>query len=145
MTWDEVERRIKAAISDFILIDLYLLEVDAHERTISHRLAMYLQVHFEEWQVDCEYNRADFDTKRLESLRDKNDEAATVFPDIIVHERGTNRNLLVVEMKKAGREHAWDDAKLRAYQKDLGYEFAVFLTFSTGTEAPGFGDIEPFA
>jgi hypothetical protein len=85
--------------------DVYLLAVDANERSISHRFAMYLQAQFERFDVDCEYNRDGVEPKKLGHLGllpDSEDvEAQTVFPDIIVHIRGTNRNYLGVEMKKS--------------------------------------------
>jgi hypothetical protein len=59
-----------------------------------------------------------------------NDEAVTVFPDIIVHRRGNNdHNLLVVEIKKAetGTDIAYDLHKLRAFRRELKYAWAVHL------------------
>ena len=69
---------------------------------------------FDDWNVDCEYNRQQANTKQLEFLkvvrkilkdekvRLKPDDTTSksVFPDIIVHRRNTDENLLVIEMKK---------------------------------------------
>ncbi|MGH8646820.1 MAG: hypothetical protein ACREX4_21110 [Gammaproteobacteria bacterium] len=66
-----------------------LPEVDANERSISHRFGMYLQMEFPIYHVDCEYNRDEVDPKRIGHLNlhpDAEDTVGqTVFPDIIVH------------------------------------------------------------
>lgn len=53
----------------------------------------------EAWTVDCEYNRDGTEPKRLGHLElypdSEDDEAKTVFPDVIVHRRGTRKNYLV--------------------------------------------------
>ena len=57
--------------------------MDANERSLTHKLAEYLQCEFPDWHVDCEYNRHGLDVKRLaiHSWRVKADdtEARTVF------------------------------------------------------------------
>lgn len=55
--WGEVEKPIMAAVSKLLKNDSFLLEIGASERSVSHRLGMYLQDNFTEWNVDCEYNR----------------------------------------------------------------------------------------
>ena len=108
---DEVYRRIDQSIAQLLEKDYYLLQIDANERAISHRLGIYLQLLFTDWHVDCEYNRNLDQPKRLEQYEEFFDEEQqvwniaetdpiTVFPDILIHERGTGNNLLVVEMKK---------------------------------------------
>ena len=99
-----VKQKVSLALEKLFKEDHYLLEEDANERSISHRLALYLQEMFPKWDVDCEYNR---NLKEVKSLNMPSScvswddtEARTVFPDIIVHHRGTNENLLVIEMKK---------------------------------------------
>jgi hypothetical protein len=87
-----------------------------------------------EYHVDCEYNRDGFDVKRLElSQREATDsdiEAVTVFPDIVIHLRGTNEhNLLVIEIKKASSSisSAYDIKKLKAFHHELHYKYAVHV------------------
>jgi len=53
---DEIEQKVSNAILRFLEKDGLLLEIDANERSISHRLAGYLQEEFLGWDVDCEYN-----------------------------------------------------------------------------------------
>lgn len=129
--------KIQKAYSKLLSCDGLLLTADANERSITHKLAEYLQLQFSEWNVDCEYNRDGIDPKRLYSFRQKVDSddtnAVTVFPDIIVHHRGTNDNLLVIEAKKSnysGKD--LDGQKLKAFKKDLGYKYVFKVTFPVG-------------
>ena len=139
----EVGEGILAAVGSLLDRDTYLLMVDANERSISHRLAMYLEREFPDFNIDCEYNRDGIEPKRLPALDlhpDSGDtDAKTVFPDIIVHRRGTNDdNLLVVEIKKTsnGDEREHDRRKLRGYKSILRYRYALFLELAVGAE-PG--------
>lgn len=63
--------------------------------------------------------------------------AKTVFPDIIVHRRGTDRNLLVIEVKKSsnGLDETYDLMKLVAFREQMGYRHAAFIRVGTGEEA----------
>lgn len=133
----QIDDAVNAAINELMRRDRYLLEVDANERSISHRFAIYLERHFPGYDVDCEYNRDGIDPKEVvwfdTQPTTEDADAKTVFPDIIVHKRGEqSRNLLVVEMKKVGNPQPRDRdlGKLRAYRKQLGYRRALFLELS---------------
>jgi hypothetical protein len=86
------------------------------------QLAGYLEPFFGGWNVDCEYNRNHDDPKRLEipgrNVRLDDTQARTIFPDIIVHERGTDKNPLVIEMKKTTSKESdnFDLHELRAFR-----------------------------
>jgi len=144
---DEVKGKVEASLKLLLSRDKYLLEKDVNERSISHRLAMYLQGEFANWDVDCEYNRDGCDAKRLNISRDKvgqpcldDTDAPTVFPDIIVHHRSTNDNLLVIEIKKttaSNKDKEFDYCKLRAFKRHLGYTYALFLEFRTDCKQVG--------
>ena len=134
MNRQEVENRVRRAIHSVIKHDVHLLEVGASERSLTHCLAVRLLRQFPGYSIDCEYNRDGFDVKRLalswRAIRDDDVEAVTVFPDIIVHQRGTNsNNLLVIEVKKgfSSTGHEYDIAKLEAFHRDLGYLHALHL------------------
>ncbi|WP_175824506.1 hypothetical protein [Burkholderia cepacia] len=128
---------VARALSELLVNDQDLLGIDANERSITFRFAMYLQSCFRGWTVDCEYNRDGIEPKRLGDLAlypySDDDEAKTVFPDVIVHRRGTGQNHLVLEFKKStsrvGRET--DLRKLRGYRQQLGYEHALFVEVGT--------------
>lgn len=125
---EDMKRRIIAAIRALYKRDGDLLDVDANERSITHKLAEYLGAEFPSWHVDCEYNRRGSAVKRLslgfDKLNPDDLEAKTVFPDIIVHHRQTDDNLLVIEMKKNGNDTTKDEAKLEAF---TGSEYGYFL------------------
>lgn len=135
------------ALMRFLDLDHYLLTVDANERSIAFRVAMYLQVQLPDMHVDCEFNRDGIDPKRIQHIyldptaEDTN--AKTVFPDIVVHVRGTSKNYLVIEIKKTTNtvDREIDFAKLRGYKRYLKYDFALFIEL-IATDQPGVARVE---
>jgi len=123
-----IEKAVIRAIVRLKINDADLLDIDANERSVSHKLAEYLQQEFNGWNVDCEYNRKMKGIKTLQvsfdNVTDHDIEAKTVFPDIIVLHRQTNDNLLVIEVKKNGNDTSKDEAKLKAF---TGPEYDYFL------------------
>ena len=135
---EEIIERFKVSLQAFLSKEAYLLQVDANERSITHKLAEHLQCVFPDWHVDCEYNRDGHEPKQI-SL--PNGRYTNVFPDVIVHRRGTNQNLLVVEVKKSsvGDDGAdFDRQKLQGYLESLHYQVGIFIVFNTddSLEAP---------
>ncbi|MFT9637505.1 hypothetical protein ACMZ49_09350 [Alcaligenes phenolicus] len=132
---------VARALSELLENDHDLLGIDANERSITFRFAMYLQRHFPDWTVDCEYNRDGTEPKRLGHLElypdSEDDEAKTVFPDVIVHRRGTRQNHLVLEFKKSTSrvDRRIDLRKLQGYKQQLGYEHALFVEVGTEGQA----------
>ncbi len=141
-THDDIVQRLQAAVARLNETDQYLLLNDLNERTVSHRLAIHIQAEFQNWDVDCEYNRHDGRPKELRIPQDEpvgwdDTDARTVFPDIIVHRRGPRGpNVLVVELKKAGSAITYDLEKLDAYKRDLNYISAALVRLHTGNRAP---------
>lgn len=142
MKQEEVCEKIAKAFSKLLAQDEYLLDVNIHERSLTHKLAEYLQEEFPEWNVDCEYNRDVGNNNRQKMLSSwiknygnqevsiKDTEAHTVYPDIIIHKRGTTNNLAVIEAKKSNYRGVNNDkTKLNAYKTDLGYDFAYMVRF----------------
>jgi hypothetical protein len=135
---DLIESALTDAIEQLLRSDSYILDKDVNERSISHRLANYIEPHFPGWNVDCEYNRNHDDSKRLDiyprKVQSDDTQATTVYPDIIIHRRGTDENLVVIEMKKTTSTEAdeYDLGKLRAFKTQLGYQFAIFIKVATG-------------
>lgn len=139
MNREEVCQAVTDALDRVIVEDTDLLRLDVHERSITHRLGMYLQETVNEsWDVDVEYNRIGADgyvTKRLpeEMLRGKSQ--GTVYPDVIIHRRGSeDDNLLVIEAKKSGNSSEGDQQKVRAYMQHLGYDYGLFVRFDAGQD-----------
>jgi DNA-directed RNA polymerase specialized sigma54-like protein len=147
-TQDQLESAVKRACDQLIARDHALFERNVNERSLSHKFAIYLQQEVENWregwEVDCEFNRDAQDTgedyakqlnliDKLETFTtDVHDEnATTVFPDVIIHKRGPGNNLLVVEIKKdtaPSKSIAFDKKdKLPAYVSQLDYQAAVFI------------------
>tara|TARA_R110000751_G_scaffold191787_1_gene297412 strand:+ start:231 stop:719 length:489 start_codon:yes stop_codon:yes gene_type:complete len=135
---DDVLGRVRSAYRTLLARDRYLFEIDVNERSLTHKLAEYLQQHFPEWNVDCEYNRwADNPNgniqKQLDGLETQvlstDANGTTVYPDIIVHLRGTSENLVVIEAKKGRGDLERDRRKLALYRNQLGYTHAVAVIF----------------
>ena len=138
-----VNTLIKKSIDDLYKYDSYILSnnYNINERTVTHRLAIYLENHFSEfgYHVDVEYNRMrkDYDNKdELGNLMgkklnwDKTDEGSTfVYPDIIVHKRDTDENLIEIEVKMAWKNHKkqFDYEKINEYIQQLGYKYGVYI------------------
>jgi len=122
-----------AALEAFLHADEYLLQVNVNERTIAHRLACLLQLEFDEYSVDCEYNRDGHDPKEIAyGSGDDDEHGSRVYPDIIVHRRGNNdSNLLVIELKKSNNPEADDRdfEKLKSYCSQLHYLHGAFVRF----------------
>jgi len=137
-----VAAAVSAAVAVLFDRDAFLFQVDANERSITHRLAVHLAPRFPDWHVDCEYNRDGFDPKMLYWAGDGDDPSETdgsrVYPDIIVHHRGKPENLLVIEVKKStsNRSDEADLTKLQALRQQLGYQYALFLRFGCGAVTP---------
>lgn len=106
---------------------------DICERSIMHRLALYLQKIFEpEYFVDCEFDKMENHLGEIEQKRvisDKN------YIDIIIHKRGNGRDFLCFELKKEDGEGIEDDrSKLKILTSckpgsfQYKYGFLIVLT-----------------
>jgi len=127
---ENIPDKLKSALYKLIEEDNYLLKCDLNERTICHKLAVYLEGQYCDLDVDVEYNRAldnvkdldkeDFinnlvevykeseqhsekDVKELLKEEIKEGSKKRVLPDIIVHQRGNEfeKNRVVIEIKKS--------------------------------------------
>lgn len=134
---------LENAVDDFMNRDSALLDSNAHEQTISHRIAVYLEKRLEEsgychFNIDCEYNRNISDVKKLniflrsfecctdnitcKSIKKAIENRGSLAehqrkhfrPDIIMHTRGNNDyNEIVIEIKK-NKQCPFDKMKLEA-------------------------------
>jgi hypothetical protein len=133
---DNIGTKMSRAWERFIERESKLLDLDASERSMTHKLAEHLQVEFSDWDVDCEYNRDGHDPKALalsECPHGKR-ELRRVFPDIVIHKRGTKNNLAAIEAKKStSRRNGHDECKLQAYVKSLHYQYVYLVIFPVGT------------
>ncbi len=123
--------KVVAALQEFYARETHILEKDLGERTLTHRLAVYLEREFAGWEIDCDYDRLGERTLRLPhgTIISTDDHLAkSVYPDIVVHQRAIPNNLLAIEVRKAGNhqppEH--DQHKLRALtDPHLWFAYAI--------------------
>lgn len=155
MEKQKIKDIVDAAIATLKEKDDFLLENDISEWAISHKLAVYLNDKFPQLDVDCEYNgyaKADNNKKylmilcsRLEELGKLNNSGRddellrrSVYPDIIVHKRGEEKNLVVIEIKKEkNNDKDFDREKILRYtspdyENNLNYELGALVIFTTG-------------
>ena len=127
--------KVVSALKVFYTRETHLLEKDLGERTLTHRLAVYLESQFAGWEVDCDYSRLGERTLRLPrgSIVSTDDHLGkSVYPDIVVHRREVPNNLLAIEVRKESNhqppEH--DRHKLRGLTDPhlwFAYSIGVFL------------------
>lgn len=140
---DGLPEKVLKAADALLHHDAYLLKYDLNERSITHHLAIHVMREFPGWDMDCGYNR-NHDLKKQLRLPPRDDihaddlNATTVFPDVIIHHRGTGDNLVVIEVKKSSNPEGdeWDLRKSEAFVVELGYCLGVFSRFQTGTAEP---------
>jgi len=117
----KIKRILNKALCELIKNDRFLFEIDANERTITHKLAEYLQKKFPEKNfkqivVDCEYNRYKDQGKK------KNKKEESVFPDIIIHCRNSEYNIMAIEVKKISNKKKRKlsyEKLIKKYKKDI--------------------------
>lgn len=163
----EVIQLVKNALSHFLnSSDTWLLKNDLSEQSISHRIALHLDRLFPEYNIDCEYNgdvERENNKKAITILKEdlkefgllKDTEVSelekeltnrAVFPDIIIHERGSNDyNLCIIEVKKSTStvNFNYDFIKLKSYTSNkhdntLKYQLGIFLEVVIHAENPFF-------
>lgn len=155
MEFELINQAMSTALEQLRDRDRHLLIHGLHERSISHRLAVYLETLLPNFNVDCEYNgNVDADNgkkyiyflkanaPRLKiKLKDEEIDADTIersiYPDIIVHRRGGNgpeNNLLVAEIKLTSStvDVGWDKEKLSRFtssefENRFDYQYGVFI------------------
>lgn len=134
MPTDEIIQRAAYATEAFLQAEKCILEIGVNERSLTFKLAGQLEKQFSGWDVDCEYNRAIDEVKRLVPLgavetKASDRDAISIFPDIIVHKRKKNINILVIEVKKRGHSNAvgldLDKIKLSGMTGDGKYKYIV--------------------
>jgi len=134
----EIKQRLRLALGLLIKNDAFLLEYAAHERSIAHKLGEYLQQQFPDWHVDCEYNKHLLSTKLLPRECDGKHKEY-VYPDINIHHRNSDDNLVIIEIKpkKSNPVNECDRVKLIHFTKSNGpyhYRLGFFIGFESLNE-----------
>lgn len=146
MTVDEIESAIWTAVQRFAERDHYLAQMNVCERSMTHKIAGYLESSFPDWDVDCEYNRNGHGPKivDLPGYTLGRWKGRKTYPGIVIHRRGDNkRNLLILEAKKRLRADFTttddlDRQKIEAYVRDLHYFAGCMLTICVRERLPRF-------
>lgn len=136
---------LKKALRKLYNTDLLLLnpKYDINERSISHKLAIYINEFLEDYpdyDVDIEYNR--MSTNYSEDGIDVGNIVAKsinyekhpqkesyVYPDIIVHKRNQLENVSIIEIKMSWKNNRkkLDYEKINQYIEQLNYQHGVFV------------------
>lgn len=151
----KLKNAVVTSVDLFVENDSKLLELEAHEQAITHRVAVHLENILKEMNLDfdCEYNKHLNDLKRIDlseinhldwqscgchacTLVKNNEgrklEEKEFRPDILVHKRNTDeQNLIAIEIKK-DRICSFDKAKLKALTLQNGeyrYKLGLHLCF----------------
>lgn len=139
--FNDIKRKVKSSINKLKEYDSFLLKENVNERSITHKLAEYLQQEFKDWNVDCEYNRMvngdSNDPKTIhipvKDIKSNDTEAKTVFPDIIIHNRTKRENLVVIEVKKKLNNRVnckYDHLKLKTFTSpQFRYSYGLHIIF----------------
>lgn len=130
--------KVITALEEFYAQETFLLERDLGERTLTHRLAVYVERQFSGWQVDCNYDRLGERTLRLprgSSSSTDDHLGKSIYPDIVVHQRDIPNNLLAIELRKDSNhqplEH--DQRKLQALtDPNVWFAYAIGVLVIVG-------------
>lgn len=149
MTKEQIISLIHKSLKKLYQADALLIDsaYDINERTVTHRLAMYLENFFicEGYVVDVEYNRirGDYHSDAVGNLMGKRlnwqeavEGSSFVYPDIIIHKRDTDDNLLLLEVKMSWKSHKSKDdlLKINEYLSEFNYKYGVYLELSDSIE-----------
>jgi len=141
MKENEIIEALYKRIDDLYKYDKLLLNssYNIHERTVCHRLAIYLEKNIDyKYNVDVEYNRMrtaygvdDIGevVGKVINYEDTDEGASYVYPDIIIHKRDEKINILVIEVKMSwkNRKKSIDYNKINQYINKLNYKFGVYI------------------
>ena len=130
----------------FLKEEKEIIEINVNERTLSARLMFHLQTlllneiyqeNYKEYSVDCEYNRRKEIVKILpKEYREVEKKDKQIYPDIILHQRNSEKNLMIIEMKKTyssdegGKNENRDRLKfLTSLRKENKYKYLLGVYF----------------
>ena len=141
MEENKIKDAIYKSIDELYQYDSLLLDANynIHERTVCHRLAIYLEKNIGfEYNVDVEYNRmrtaygvddvGEIVGKAINYI-DTDEGSSYVYTDIIIHKRDENINILIIEVKMfwKNRRKEIDYNKINQYINQLNYKFGVYI------------------
>ena len=142
----ELMEIFEKAKEKFLKEEKEIIEINVNERTLSARLMFHLQTlllneiyqeNYKEYSVDCEYNRRKEIVKILpKEYRELEKKDKQIYPDIILHQRNSEKNLMIIEMKKTyssdegGKNENRDRLKfLTSLRKENKYKYLLGIYF----------------
>ena len=142
----ELMEIFEKAKEKFLKEEKEIIEINVNERTLSARLMFHLQTlllneiyqeNYKEYSVDCEYNRRKEIVKILpKEYRELEKKDKQIYPDIIFHQRNSEKNLMIIEMKKTyssdegGKNENRDRLKfLTSLRKENKYKYLLGIYF----------------
>ena len=142
----ELMEIFEKAKEKFLKEEKEIIEINVNERTLSARLMFHLQTlllneiyqeNYKEYSVDCEYNRRKEIVKILpKEYRELEKKDKQIYPDIILHQRNNEKNLMIIEMKKTyssdegGKNENRDRLKfLTSLRKENKYKYLLGIYF----------------
>lgn len=131
---DCIDEIIEKACKELYKNDRYLIKHNVNERAVVFRFGIYLQRlisknnYFDNYNLDNEYNRNMDDSKRLSDYENG------VYPDLIIHKRGSNEyNLLIIECKTEWNSDISEDInRIRRFVDTNGrfrYKYGLSILF----------------
>jgi len=118
----DVDSWLSVATTRLAAEDRPLLLTPGHERSLAHRLAVYLEPLANNLRVDCEYNKLGSLPKYLNPSGRTRKAKRLVRPDVILHVRDNqSSNVLALELKQdpTPKQRRADEIKLAAYRASL--------------------------
>ena len=115
------------------------------EKSIMFRLGIYLEKYIKEdddlkkYHLDSEYNR---NVDKVKCITNDNDEEKNIYPDLIIHERGSKENnLIVIELKMYWNEKGVENdyiklKKLTDPKGDFCYKYGLSIIIKEGCAIP---------
>lgn len=129
---ENLEKYVKQAMKELYNKDRILLKDNVSERCLVYNFARHLEkilkdTEYRNLSIDLEYNRRCERLKELEGQK-------TSYPDLIVHERGTDdKNTIVIEFKKWNNKNIKvlekDRKKLKGFKYEYRYKMPILIIF----------------
>ena len=130
---------VDLAVRNVYKYDRDLLELQANERALAHRLAVYIEPLFKGHSIDCEYNRygtelAPKSIPGIKICKQGKHPTDSIVPDILIHIRKSEDkdNLAAFEIKLNAPLSMCDHLKLKgltSINEKYKYEFGIGLEF----------------
>lgn len=131
----ETVELIKRALETLWKRDCELIKREVHEECINHRFAIYLEKEFEDimmreqLSLDIEYNKNGRNPKTYGS------EDKKFRPDIIIHERNSNRNnYVIIEAKKSKLSKNDKEKLISCKRAPYNYDVALGIEYGVGKD-----------